>query len=282
MMHGEAGVQMPISSCWDVICNAGSAQTVLGVGFPGRKLHEAGFAELASKIGSGYRFLQAKPVTVRPGRRLSSDEYIVPWVEGARQDGRPMRAVLGYCVGGIYAAAVAERISQWQPEPDIILFDPQFTSMKFLGHELHGEISAISSLLSDDEIERARKIASEISESDPGNIVQIAADAVESYLEVITAAFERAGLGDPRDNRLNEYFESYITWLSVAAELDPSHALEKSIVIMSRDYAGLPGRVQFDDAGSMAGRWKVCDVSHADLLRSDSVAREVLDLLEFR
>jgi hypothetical protein len=52
---------------------------------------------------------------------------------------------------------------------------------------------------------------------------------------------------------------------------------------MSRDYAELPGRMLFDDdADSLAGRWIVCDVSHADLLRSDSVAKEVLDVLESR
>jgi hypothetical protein len=36
------------------------------------------------------------------------------------------------------------------------------------------------------------------------------------------------------------------------------------------------------DSGSSAGRCIVCDVSHADLLRSDSVAKEVIDLLESR
>jgi hypothetical protein len=107
---------------------------------------------------------------------------------------------------------------------------------------------------------------------------------VESYLEAITPAFERAGLGDAHRSKLNEHFVSYMTWLSVAAELDPSRALKKSTVIMSRDYAELPGRILFDDddTGSLAGRWIVCDVSHADLLRSDSVAKEVLDVLESR
>jgi len=191
--------------------------------------------------------------------------------------------VLGYCVGGIYASAIAECISQWQPEPDIILFDPQFTSMKFLGLELRKEISSISSLLSDDEIERAGKIASEISESKPVDVVQAAADAVESYLEVIAAAFERTGLGDPRGSKLNEGFKWYMTWLSVAAELDPGRALKKSTVILSCDYDGLPGRMFLDDdVDRLAGRCIVCNVGHADLLRSDTVAKEVLDLLESR
>jgi hypothetical protein len=273
---------MPTSSHWDVIFNAGSPQTVLGIDFSGRRRREASFTELASRIGSGYRFLQARPVTVHPGRRPSSDEYIVSWVEGARQDGNPMRAVLGRCVGGIYAAVVAECISQWQPEPDIILVDPQFASTEFLGHELHKEISTTSSLMSNDEIELARKIACEISDLKSRDMVQIATYAVESYLEVITPAFERAGLGDARGSKLNEYFVSYMAWLSVAGELNPGRALKKSIVITSRDYAELPGRMLFDDAGSLAGRWIVCDVSHADLLRSDSVAKEVLGRLESR
>jgi hypothetical protein len=274
---------MPTSTQWDVIFNAGSAQTVLGIDFSVRKSREASFTELASRIGPGYRFLQAKPVTVRPGRWPSGDEYVVSWVEGARRDGRPTRAVLGHCVGSVYAAAVAECISQWQPESDIILFDPQFPSMKFLGHELHKEISATSSLMSDGEIERAEKIANKISDLNSSGVARIAATAVESYLEVIAPAFERAGLGDVRGSKLYEYFVSYMAWLSVAAELDTSRVLKKSIVIMSRDYAHLPGRMLPDDyTGSLVGRWIACDVSHADLLRSDSVAMEVLDLLESR
>ena len=274
---------MPASSQWDVIFNAGSAQTVLGIDFSGSKRHEASFTELAARMGAGYRFLQARPVAIRPGQWPSSDEYIVSWVAGAMQDGSPMRAVLGHCIGSAYAAVVAERISQWQPEPDIILFDPQFASMKLLGHELHKEISAISSLMSDDEIERAKKITNEISDLNPWDIARIAAFAVERYLEVITPAFERVGLGDARGDELYEYFVSYMACLSMAAELDPSRALKKSIVIMSRDYARLPGRMLLDDyVGNLAPRLIVCNVSHADLLRSDSVAKEVLDLLESR
>jgi hypothetical protein len=274
---------MSTSSQWNTIFNSGSGQTVLGIDFSGHNRRGARFPELATRIGSGYRFLQAGPVTVPPGQWPSSEEYVVSWVEGARLDGNPMRAVLGHCVGGIYAAVIAERISQWQAEPDVILLDPQFASMKFLGNELHKEISATSSLLSDDEIERARRITNKISDLKPSDVARRAAQAVECYLEVITPAFERAGLGDARGSTLYEYFISYMAWLSVAAELDPSRALKKSIVIMSRDYARLPGRMRPDDqAGRMAGRWIACDVSHADLLRSDSVAREVLGLLESR
>ena len=273
---------MPTSSHWDVIFNSSSPHTVLGIDFSGRRRREASFAELALRIGSGYRFLQARPVTVRPGRRPSSYEYIVSWVEGAKQDGNPMRAVLGHCVGGIYAAVAAEYISQWQLEPDIILLDPQFASTEFLGRELHKEIGAITSLMSNDEIEYAGKIMGEISDLKSRDMVQVATYAVERYLEAINPAFERSGLGSARGNKLNEHFVSYMAWLSVAAELDPSRALKKSTVIMSRDYAELPGRMLFDDDADLVGRWIVCDASHADLLRSDSVAKEVLGVLESR
>jgi hypothetical protein len=274
---------MQTSNHWDVIFDSGSPHTVLGIDFSGMRRREASFTKLALRIGSGYRFLQARPVSARPGRRPSSHEYVASWVEGARQDGNPTRAVLGHCVGGIYAAVAAECISQWQLEPDLVLLDPQFASTGLLSHELHKEISATTSLMSNDEIDYARNIANEISAFESRDMVQIASYATESYLEVITPAFERAGLGDARGSKLNEHFVSYMAWLSVAAELDPSRALKKSTVIMSRDYAELPGRMLFDDdADSLPGRWIVCDVSHADLLRSDSVAKEVLGVLESR
>lgn len=272
---------MPDSSSWDVICDADSSQVVLGVDFPARRRQEAGFPDLAIRIGPAYRFLQAKPPAAGSYQQPNGDAYVGPWLEGIRQDRHQVLAVLGYRLGSVYATAIAEGISRWQPMPKIILFDPQFSSIELLGLEFHREISAISSLLGDDEIKRARKAVTEISKAATGDATNVAAEMVESYLDVITAAFERVGLGDARSDKFILSFISYMTWLSAAGKIDPGPVWKHSTSIASSAYAELTAKAHpTGDSRRFIGQQILFDVGPADLLRSDSVAQAVRDLLE--
>jgi hypothetical protein len=269
---------MPDPASWDVIFGAGSDQVVLGVDFPAASRREAGFAELAARIGPGYKFLHTKPPAARSGQRICGDAYVGPWIEAVQQGRHQVVAVLGFCVGSVYAAAIAEGISRWQPMPKVILFDPQSASAKLLGREFHSEISSLSSLLCDDEIERTRKAATGFSES-AGDVACAAAELAGMYWEVSSAAFERVGLGGAYDDKLIAPFESYISWLSVADQIDPGQVWKRSTAIVSSDYAELKDEESLAADASMIGWTIPFDVGHADLLRSDSVAEAVLDLL---
>ncbi|HEY7142665.1 MAG TPA: hypothetical protein VH637_00330 [Streptosporangiaceae bacterium] len=255
---------------------------MLGADFPSGRRAEAGFHDLACRIGPGFSFLQTRPPTERPGQGAAGDRYVGPWVEGIARDRHQVAAVLGYRYGSAYAAAIAEGISHRQPMPAVILFDPQLATIEFLGLEFSREIGAVSSLLADDEIERARKAAEEICRPATSDIAQAAAEIVESYFEVITAAFERAGLGDARSNKFAIAFESYISWLSAADQIDPGPAWEWSTVIASSGYPGLPAAACAAGDDGRPGRMIRFDVGHADLLRSEDVAEAVLALLQSR
>jgi hypothetical protein len=271
---------------WDVISGASrddSGPVVLGADFPGRRRGEAGFPDLASKIGTGYRFLQTRPPAVRCQPRPADAAYVGPWLEGIKATRPHVLAVLGHRVGSVYAAAIAEGIAQWQPMPKIILFDPQLSSAELLCLEFQREISSISSLLGDDEIERDRNRVAEVALAAGPDVAGAAAEMVGSYLETVTPAFERAGLGDARDEKFTRSFESYISWLCAAGLIDPSSAWERSTGIASSAYAALPARPRpAGDGPGLVGRVIPVDVGHADLLRSEAVARAVLDLLESR
>jgi hypothetical protein len=264
-------------SSWDVISGtrtgAASGPVVLGACFPAARRGEAGFPDLATRIGPGYRFLQTRPPRIRSGQWPSDAAYTGPWIEDIRQARPPVLAVLGHRVGSVYAAAIAEAIAQWQPMPQLILFDPQPASAELLCREFNAEIEGISALLGDDELERARKAVAEISLAAREDVACVATEMVESYLEVVTPAFERAGLGDARGEKFTRSFESYISWLSAAGLIDPSGAWERSTGIASSAYAGRA------PAGPV-GRMIPFDVDHADLLRADCVAQAVLGLLQ--
>jgi hypothetical protein len=274
--------QSPDPAPWDVILGEESAHTVLTVDFPAQHRREASFADLAARLGSGYRFLHSIPPAVRPCQRLSSAAYAAPWIEYIHREQRPVRAVLGYGVGCVYAAAIADGISGWQQPPKIILFDPQFPSIKLLNNEFNRELIANSSLLSDEEIEHSRKITAAIARSATRDVADAAVEIVEAYLEVITVPFERVGLGTPRDSALTSLFESFIAWLSVAGQIDPGFAWRRSVAIVSSDHAGPPDRGprRGGNSSGQIGKWIPFPVGRSDLLRCDPVARTVIDLLE--
>src|ERR1035441_5997783 len=95
---------MTDSSSWDVISGANSTQVVLSVDFPASRRSGAGFPDLASRIGPGFRFLQTRPPAARSCQRLSGDAYVGPWVSDIAPGQRQVVAVLGYRIGSVYAA----------------------------------------------------------------------------------------------------------------------------------------------------------------------------------
>lgn len=270
---------MSDSGSWNVLLGANPSPLVLSVYFPVAEHREAGFAELAMKVGSKYRFLQAKLPAARTGQQVSGTMYVDRWIDDIRD--QPVMAVLGYRVGSVYAAAIAEGLAHWQSAPRVILFDPQLAGAEFLSREFRSEISAISSLLSEDEIAWAGRFATEIAESTPDDIANTAATVAEIYWEISSVAFERAGLGGAYCRKLFAPFESYISLVSAADQIDPSRAWKRSTAIVSSDYAGPRNQSPLaHDTNSMVGRRIPFSVPHAGLLRSDSVAKTVLDLLE--
>jgi hypothetical protein len=270
---------VPDLDYWEVISDADSGRVVLGVDFPAAR-RRVGFAELSARIGPRYRFLQIKPPAVRLVQRPRGEVYVGRWVEGIRKESHQVLAVLGHCVGGLYAAAIAAGIARRQPMPKVILFDPRFVSSKYLALEFLREIDAISSLLSDQEIERTRKAAAAISGPAACDLADAGAEMAGMYRELTSLAFERVGIGSAHNGRFIAPVCSYISWISAAGKIDPSSVWKRSTAIVSSDYARLTSGAPAGGGDGAIGQQIRFDVRHDDLLRSDSVARAVVDLLE--
>lgn len=268
---------MPKYQSLEVISETDRGQIILGVDFPATARREADFHDLAARMGTDYKFLRAKSPAARSGTH-GYREYLDPWIEEIRQENRPVLAVLGYRVGSVYAASISEEIARWQDEPLLILFDPQPSSAELLSSELRREIDDTMPLFSRDEIERATEITAMVAEDRTADLTSAAAEMIKRYFDVVTVAFERAGLGDIRNGKLNEPFESYISWISAAGAINPADAWKRSTAVVSSDYT----ESKDHDLVSAIGRRIRFDVARTDLLRSDCTARAVLDLLSAR
>lgn len=273
---------MPGAGSWNVISGENSNRVILVVDFPAAGRTEAGFIELAARMGPEYKFLQTAPPSVRPDQRPGSDAYIQPWIQAAQRGGWQVTAVLGYCVGSIYAAPIAEGVSEWQRiAPKVILLDPLSGDIRLLAAEMYKMIDRLSPLLSSEEIGQAGKRTAELTESEPGDVAEAAIGLVGIYREIGSAAFGRLGLDESRGNEMIQLFESYMSWISVAAQIDPRRTWKRSVAIMSADY--VKQAAEDPSAGvlnSIVDRTIPLDVTHGDLLRSDATVEAVRGQLE--
>jgi hypothetical protein len=262
---------------WSVIHESGSdvPEVILGVDFPVTGRAEAGFPELRALMGDTLTFLQTVPPAVSPLDRVGGDAYVRPWVDALERAGRPVTAVFGFCVGGVYAAAVADAVAVVQGRrPKVILFDPEYANVLGLSLELQRVLGELGSLLSDEEIEYARGVAETMTAAG-GDVGDFAAGIAKIYREVGAAAFGRVGLGGDRADELIRLFESYMSWMSVAERIDPAAAWRDAVAITSNNTATLLNR----ESAGLVGQRIPFDVEHADLLRSAPVAEAVLECL---
>jgi hypothetical protein len=272
---------MPDYASWNVISEGESNRVILGVDFPAAGRAEASFTELAPGLGSEFGFLQTVAPLLSPDQRVSGDTYTRAWIDDARRSGWQVAAVLGYCLGSVYATAIAESISAWQDAaPKIILFDPLRSDIRLLGLETRKVISRFGPLLSKDEVELAEKRIDEITTPEPGvpaDLAEAAVALVALYREIGLPAFGRLGLKDVRKNEMIRLFESYISWTSVAAQVDPMRSWKKSTAIMSTEYVRQSrGDESANIWASIFGEVIALDVAHGDLLRSESTVKVIL------
>lgn len=262
---------------WEVILGGNSSATVLVVDCSAGIHREWDFAELEASIRSGYRYLRVKLPAVGHGKWFSSHMYVGTWSEDIRRTGNPVAAVLGSRIGSVYAAAIADRISHWQRRPTVILFDPQVADIGLVKEEFRREVISLNSLFSSDEIERAENIGYGVLEPPIRGVSTAVAEMFEDYLETIKPAFERVGLGEPRNSKLIEPFKSYVSLISAASQIDQRCAWKRSTVIISSDCPHVPDDEFPDDCRRIK-----LDVKRADLFRSDLVTTAIADLLRPR
>ncbi|MEU6236337.1 hypothetical protein [Kitasatospora sp. NPDC047058] len=278
---------MPNENAWSVITAPTSNSLILGIDFPAAGRREAGFEDLAEKMGaawSGHGILQTTPPPVRLADRPSGDFYTDFWMRDGEWEKYEVVAVLGYCVGGVYAGEIAERLARKQGKaPKVILFDAQVTDLQLLESEIHKMIGLAGPVFSADEAEHARKRAAEIVGTPSVGLLDAAVEIVGLYREMASIAFQRIGLAEARRDEVVLLFESYMTWLSAASQIDPSRAWGDSLSITSSDYAELErtGAATVVNAAKALGRRIELEIGHVDLLRHDSTVRALLDSAEF-
>lgn len=261
---------MSAPGAWRALSTGDQEEVVLACDFPTPIRPEATFADLASRLRPVRTVWEALPPPAGAERGWSADDYLRAWLDELRAAEVTVGAVLGFCAGSVFAAAIAERIAPWQERaPELVLFDPERPTGGALYAQYHRGAELFGSVLSPEEVADVLRRGQELLHANDD--VQVFGPALsELYVAAGDTAFERVGLDPVRRAELSATFTSFVNWVVAADQLDPTPAWARATVVSSATRGGGTG---------LAGRELPVDVAHVDLLRDDAVAGVLSGLL---
>ncbi|PJJ04980.1 hypothetical protein BX264_5407 [Streptomyces sp. 2333.5] len=273
---------MKDTEAWKVIASGNGDGVFLAADFAFTGRPEAGFAELVPLLDTEHAAWETVPPRFESGGSVfavKGADYLSWWTDDLRKSGRQVKAVLGYCVGSVYAAALAEKIAEWQSErPVVLLFDPERPSKETLYWQFHKAVGNLHSVLPSVKIETAQKAGEQVARASE-DLQEIGRELFKIFQSVGSVAFESAGLDDIRSGELLHLVGVFLAYLVAAGDIDFKEAWKSSIACSSSSPRSglnpLPSKVR----SHLVRQELHFDVEHADLLRSGDVARAVSRLL---
>ncbi len=265
-----------MSAAWKTLANGdGSTGMVLAVDFDASGRQEARFSDLVPNLRSDAEFRE----TVPPETARGGAGYVEHWARPLEAARVPVRAVLGYCAGSVYAAALADRIAAWQREaPELVLFDPELSVPQTLVWQYYKVVGIMAAHLPHEEIEVAREAGRREFDrlADVGTLGDALVDLVRKYGD---RAFAAAGLDPSRREELFGVFADFMRYLAFAGEIEPLDRWRTAVAFSSRTpMSGLRG-MRADGRTIEVAREIEVGVDHAGLLADPAVAAEVSALL---
>ncbi|MBM7077189.1 hypothetical protein [Micromonospora humida] len=274
---------MPSPAVWNVVLDAApDADVVLATDFPVTGRNEGGFADLTPHLGLDCALWQTvAPVRV-PTSGVDQDEYLAPWLTEVTRSGRTVRAILGYCAGSVFAGVLAERIAARQPTaPQVVVFDPELVDVPTVHLQFGRVVGNMTAVLTPAEVSELADAAQRLAARPGSTPAAFAAELYAVFEPVGSTALRRAGLDEDYAAELVALVGSFMTYLGVAAGLDPRPGWSRATVITSATPTSGLNRMRATAGAAPIG---IADevrfaVEHRDLLRTPEVAATVAGLL---
>lgn len=218
---------------WRRISEGDGQGIILAVDFDSTARQEAGFAKFARLLDPGQEiWLTAQPEAAER-ELLSADDYLRWWRERPAGDRGPVRAVVGYCVGCVFAGALAAEIAREQRTgPGLLLIDPEPVDMHSPYRDFTKAIGAMFALSGP---EGAGYVSAALTACDDAGDDFGAAGAavIKLYEAAAGTAFSRLGLDEEIYEDLAGLYRSYMSYLHAAYQLDPSRTWAGALALTS-------------------------------------------------
>ncbi|MFD0043132.1 hypothetical protein ACOMD4_07910 [Streptomyces anulatus] len=249
---------------WKVLNAGRGSDLVLAVDFATTGRSDSSFSDLAPLLGPELTVWETRQPDTGTG--MSAAQYIELWAGEAEASGRPVRAVLGYCAGAVFAGELATRLAHRQQQrPALVVFDPEIPNPAGLDRDFAAMMDQFASVLSADEVAAARQAAT-AARADAPDFAAFGDALVATFREQAGAAFRREGLDADLMEEFAAVFRSFVSYLDAARQIDPTAAWRTAVAVNSR---------QRTEGALLAARSVDLPVDHVDLLRSRPTADAV-------
>jgi hypothetical protein len=258
---------MSVSAGWEPLSGGGGQGIVLAVDFEAVGRPEACFSDLVSILDPPREIWAATQPAAGQEMTASADTYLNYWSAGLRDGGREISAVLGFCAGAVFAAALAERIAQWQTAPVSVLLDPELPTRATLRKQFDNAIRGLA--VGGADLSWVRESLSRL--DNPPDLPSLAVELSVLYQQASEPVFARIGLPPEVRADVLASFRSLMSYLVAAADVGVGEGWPSATAIVSAAPICEPTGV---------ARQIRTGVDHAGLLNSPLVAKLVSELLE--
>lgn len=271
---------MTETAAWKILTDSDpSGSVVLAVDFDTTGRPEARFTDLVAHLKVAATVWETVPPVAGSPFAATGAGYIDRWARKPAEERPHVKALLGFCAGSVYAAALAERIAQWQTtEPLLVLFDPELSTAQTLMWQFQKVTGFMNSVLPAQDIAEAREIGRRAYEEteDLGDLKDALISLMWDFGE---PALAKAGLDERRRAELFEVFGTFLNYLAAAGDIDPRERWRSAVAFSSN--TPLSGLNAMRSAGTevVVAREIRCDVDHGGMLADQALAATVSELL---
>ncbi|MGW1375087.1 hypothetical protein ACWD6P_12550 [Streptomyces sp. NPDC002446] len=263
----------PAPDAWKVLNDGGPGDLVLAVDYASTGRRESSFFDIVPHLPADQTVWETTQPELGRETEMGGPEYVARWLRPVKESGRRVRAVMGYCVGSVFAAALAEEIGRIQSEPPaVLMFDPSVPVSVNLRHDFCNVIDHYAAILTEDEVRHCKAEAHRLFDEDD-DFDRLGKRYSRMFEEVVETAFVRSELDVELGRELSDTFVSFVRYLVAARQVDPSRVWSQGTAVSSRDST---------PAADLAGHELQFDIDHLDILRDTGVGRAVTELLAAR
>jgi hypothetical protein len=262
-----------------VLRKADGGELVVAADFGTAGRPSATFTELVAGLQAEHNIWETMPPPHGDEAGMTGRQYVARWARDIRDGALPVRAVIGFCSGSVYAGALIQQISWWQDPPPLVLIDPDGAQRHMVTDHYERFMRArLTPVLSPAEVEEGVRAGRDADESAAGPL-ELAANLGALCQRILPPACRRAGLTGERSAELARVFASYLHWLAAASQLDVRAVWSSATALNSNTPGFGLDAFPVDERDGLVARVINLDVPHLELMRTPEAARIVDELL---
>lgn len=262
-----------------VLRTSAGGELVVAADFGTSGRPSATFGDLVANLTADRTIWETLPPPYGPDAALTAAQHIERWMADIVGSGLSVTAVIGFCSGSVYAAALADALSARQPAPRLLLIDPDLAQRRMVIEHYERFVRArLSAVATPGEVDAAA-VAGRRVDAGAASAVELAAGLDTLCRTIMAPTLIRGGLGARRSRELSEVFASYLYWLAAGSDVDPRTTWRRGTALNSQTEGFGLHAFPAEQRATLFRRVIDFDLPHLELMRSPCVAQTVDDWL---